>query len=175
MQIKEIKKELRSNGLYEEILREPKDIYNWMDEAQLQIAKHHGNIGEFEIMGAEAWSGEEVPEDFLMVTEVRDNSDPSISVYYEISNTKPPEIFFNKDGDYTVYYYKIPEKLPKDNDEAELEVDDIFRDAVVAYCMYKYWQREAEGSHIQRGPGVATPDSTGIDVRMGPGQQAEEA
>ena len=150
--ISEMKRALRSSGLYEEKLREPNDIYKWLDEAQLEISKYYGNIVEYHIGEVKEWEGHELPDDFLYVSEVINGYDKSRYVFYQISDTEPPKIFFDRKGDYTVHYHRIPDTLPRDNDDAELEVNKIFRDAIISYCLFKYWQREEQQQgRTQRG------------------------
>ena len=145
--VNDIKELIRGGGLYEwpEAI-EGDDIFSWIDEAQMEIAKLHSKVKKEEVGEIEKWEPHELPSDFLRVSEVRDNYDKSRYVYHEIADVDPPEILFNQDGNYTVYYYKIPQKLDKGNNQAELDVHDVFRDAVTSYCLYKYWSRESEGT-----------------------------
>lgn len=145
--ISDIKSLVRGPGLYEwpEAIKDD-DLIAWIDEAQLEISKYYGNIVEHEVGEVKEWEGYELPDDFLYVSEVINNDNRSRYVFYQISDTEPPKIFFDRKGDYTIHYHRIPDTLPRDNNDAELEINKIFRDAVVTYCLFKYWQRESEGT-----------------------------
>jgi len=119
------------------------DVFvTWLDEAQLEVAKYYGPVVHWDLPDVEAGEEYDLPEACLRIWEVRDGDGNFV---YEWEVTEQGTFILPRSGDYHIYYHKVPDLLPVNDEEVELEVHQIFHLSLHKYCLYKYWSRTGEG------------------------------
>lgn len=113
-----------------------------INEAQVEIAKRYGSVKREEYYSVEKGEEHVLPSDHLQTKEVRDGNN-NICTNYEI--TPDGKIYFPADGDYVLFYAKLPEQIDKDNNDAKPDVHPIFYGMIVQYCVAKWWEDRSEG------------------------------
>ncbi|GEM_PF-4694747 len=85
----------------------------------------------------------DLPEDYLLVAEVRDSCNER---YLKYSVTPDNKILFENTGEYTVKYYHRPALLEKITETPDVAV--VFHMPIVEYCLSKFWETESEGADM---------------------------
>jgi len=84
----------------------------------------------------------DLPDDFLLVHEVRDlNNNPFF--HYQISEEM--RIAFFEEGLYKLIYTPVPDPIDYTDDNAKPVVHKVFHKDIVIYCVAKHWEDFAEG------------------------------
>jgi len=101
----------------------------------------------------EAQMESDLPDDYLIVHEVRD-LDNNPFFYYQISEEM--QIAFFEEGLFKLIYTPVPEPIDYTDDNAKPVVHKAFHKDIVIYCVAKHWEDLAEGiqSEEQKAQGL---------------------
>ncbi len=115
-------------------------LAGWIDAAQKEIAKRHGQVVKLEV-DATANVPVDLPDDYLGTAEVY--KDGYEYRHYRINEMG--QITFPVSAEFVIHYSKFPDPIDYTDDGAEPEVHRVFHEAILSYCLYRYWDEEAEG------------------------------
>jgi len=130
---------------YEEIVGETTSaayLASVIDEAQAEIAKRFGKREKKNYYPTKKDSVHDLPENCLMVNEVRDSQD-QLCLDYRVD--RGMQISFPGKGHYKLYYTPVPEPIDYMDNGSKPDVHSIFHNDIVLYCVARYWQDNAEG------------------------------
>jgi len=115
-------------------------LADYIDDAQVEIAKRYGKIVTKEY---NAVAGEEydLPSDHLITNMVKNGTQETFA--YTI--TPEGKISFAADGTYTLQYTKVPDPINREDNEAVPEVHPVFHQAIMKFCIARYWEEISEG------------------------------
>lgn len=135
-------RELRSafEGLVDDTI-DNSILWYWFNEAIEEIASKYSNIKSVEIT-AESNKWYSLPEDYLQPAVVKDKEGNEY-VNYEINEVN--EILFYDEGTFVVYYHKVPDTLPQNDDSATPDIPSYLHSCIVYYAASKYYDRESTG------------------------------
>lgn len=117
------------------------DLANRIDEAQIIISKYFGKIVSHNYLATKDLEYD-LPVDHLKTEEVRDSSK---NRYRDYVINEEGKIIFSEDGQFTLYYTKVPLPINPNVKNAAIEVHDVFQHAIIRYCVYRHWEERSEG------------------------------
>jgi len=120
-------------------------VAEWIDSAQLEIAKHYGRVVRLPMRNLSPEVEYELPADHLRMTKVLDSRNHE---YLDFIVTGEGRFSVEQGGDYIILYHRVPDLLPPPSDpwfqDYETEVHEIFNLAIIAFCKAEYWDLESD-------------------------------
>ena len=128
-----------------------KDVRNWIEEAQTEIAMLYGKVNTQVATGVVANQAVALGDDCLGIVEIRKKTG-DYRPYQNYMVTTHGSVIFVDGGNYDIYYHKSPEPLSVSGGATEanyraleLEVHNMFHLPIINYLFYKYWDKNSEG------------------------------
>lgn len=129
------------------------DMRDWAEEAQEEIAKLYGPVSQKEYPNAASRQEYDLPNDCLVVDEVKQLNGGVWSSYVLYAVTANDTIKFRENGTYVIVYRKMPSPLDADPTE-DLSVHTIYHRAMVDYAVYRYYSLESGGDPVEQSYGT---------------------
>ena len=114
----------------------------WIDEAQQAIAREYGQVVSQSFPGVTANVEIALPNDYLVTATVKRDGEEEPYLKYFI--TEYGFIYFEDDGDYEVYYHRVPDPMPRNDPTAVPEVHHSFHSIIHLYMLHKFFSKEPE-------------------------------
>lgn len=113
----------------------------WLNEALEDLAMEYGPV-KYTTYNAVANIEYDLPPDHLRTIEIKDKNGQR---YLSFEVSEWGKIRFLEDGDYTLYYHRVPTRLLVGDDSLKPDIHEVLQTPMYIYAAAKFFERESEG------------------------------